>query len=94
MVGQTMSDQFLVELTDLVKQFPVRGGVLQRQIATVDAVAGVSMSIAKGETLVSIADRYFYSERTLRRRLQSVCIKLGVQDRAGAIRAAERLGLF
>ncbi len=51
-------------------------------------------SIARGETLVSIADRYFYSERTLRRRLQSAYIKLGVQDRAGAIRAAERLGLL
>lgn len=51
-------------------------------------------SIARGETLVSIADRYYYSERTLRRRLHSAYLKLGVQDRAGAIRAADRLGLL
>jgi oligopeptide/dipeptide ABC transporter ATP-binding protein len=41
----------LVELRDLVKEFPVRGGVLQRQIATVQAVAGVNLAIAKGETI-------------------------------------------
>jgi peptide/nickel transport system ATP-binding protein/oligopeptide transport system ATP-binding protein len=41
----------LVELRDLVKEFPVRGGVLQRQIATVQAVAGVDLAIAKGETI-------------------------------------------
>lgn len=46
-----MNEQPLIQLTDLVKQFPVKGGILQRQIATVDAVAGVSMSIAKGETV-------------------------------------------
>ncbi|MCZ7533676.1 MAG: dipeptide ABC transporter ATP-binding protein [Acidimicrobiia bacterium] len=46
-----MSDQPLIELTDLVKQFPVRGGVLQRQVATVNAVAGVSMTISRGETV-------------------------------------------
>jgi peptide/nickel transport system ATP-binding protein/oligopeptide transport system ATP-binding protein len=38
-------------MTDLVKQFPVRGGVFQRQVATVNAVAGVSLSIKKGETV-------------------------------------------
>jgi peptide/nickel transport system ATP-binding protein/oligopeptide transport system ATP-binding protein len=41
----------LVELRDLVKEFPVRGGVLQRQIATVQAVAGVDLAVAKGETI-------------------------------------------
>jgi oligopeptide/dipeptide ABC transporter ATP-binding protein len=41
----------LVELRDLVKEFPVRGGVLQRQVATVQAVAGVDLAIAKGETI-------------------------------------------
>jgi peptide/nickel transport system ATP-binding protein/oligopeptide transport system ATP-binding protein len=41
----------LVELRNLVKEFPVRGGVLQRQIATVQAVAGVDLAIAKGETI-------------------------------------------
>ena len=41
----------LVEIRDLVKEFPVRGGILQRQVATVRAVAGVDLDIVKGETL-------------------------------------------
>mgnify|MGYP001825834244 CR=1 FL=1 len=41
----------LVVAKDLVKQFPVRGGVFQRQIATVNAVAGVDLTIHKGETV-------------------------------------------
>jgi len=41
----------LVEIRDLVKEFPVRGGILQRQIATVRAVSGVNLDIHKGETL-------------------------------------------
>ena len=41
----------LVVAKDLVKQFPVRGGVFQRQIATVNAVAGVDLAIHKGETV-------------------------------------------
>jgi oligopeptide/dipeptide ABC transporter ATP-binding protein len=41
----------LVVMKDLVKEFPVRGGVLQRQIGTVDAVAGVNLTINKGETV-------------------------------------------
>ena len=43
--------EFLVEVKDLVKQFPVKGGVLQRQIGTVDAVDGVSFDIKKGESI-------------------------------------------
>ena len=45
------SDPYLVEMTDLVKQFPVRGGVFQREVATVNAVAGVNLSIREGETV-------------------------------------------
>ncbi len=41
----------LVVIKDLVKQFPVRGGVFQRQIATVNAVAGVDLTINRGETV-------------------------------------------
>jgi len=41
----------LVEVRDLVKHFPVRGGVLQRMVAVVQAVDGVSFDIARGETL-------------------------------------------
>lgn len=45
-----MSDP-LVVASNLVKQFPVKGGILQREIATVNAVAGVDMTIHRGETV-------------------------------------------
>jgi peptide/nickel transport system ATP-binding protein/oligopeptide transport system ATP-binding protein len=41
----------LVEVTDLVKHFPVRGGILQRTVGVVQAVDGVSFTIERGETL-------------------------------------------
>jgi oligopeptide/dipeptide ABC transporter ATP-binding protein len=44
-------DQDLVVVKDLVKYFPIKGGVLQRVQAWVRAVDGISFSIKKGETL-------------------------------------------
>jgi peptide/nickel transport system ATP-binding protein/oligopeptide transport system ATP-binding protein len=41
----------LLQVSDLVKYFPVRGGLLQRTQGVVQAVDGVSFSIAEGETL-------------------------------------------
>src|SRR5919107_2274594 len=41
----------LVEVENLVKHFPVRGGILQRAVNVVKAVDGVSLTIRKGETL-------------------------------------------
>jgi oligopeptide transport system ATP-binding protein len=41
----------LLEVKDLVKHFPVGGGVLGRATGTVRAIDGVSFSIRKGETL-------------------------------------------
>jgi peptide/nickel transport system ATP-binding protein/oligopeptide transport system ATP-binding protein len=41
----------LVEVRDLVKVFPVKGGVLQRTVAEVRAVDGVSFVVRRGETL-------------------------------------------
>ncbi len=40
-----------LELVDLKVYFPVLGGVLRRQIATVKAVDGISLAVKKGETL-------------------------------------------
>ncbi|MEX2184792.1 MAG: oligopeptide/dipeptide ABC transporter ATP-binding protein [Chloroflexota bacterium] len=41
----------LVQVADLVKHFPVRGGILQRTVGMVQAVDGVSFEIRRGETL-------------------------------------------
>jgi peptide/nickel transport system ATP-binding protein/oligopeptide transport system ATP-binding protein len=41
----------LLDVTDLKKHYPVRAGVLRRQVGTVHAVDGVSFSVDHGETL-------------------------------------------
>ncbi|HEX9028588.1 MAG TPA: dipeptide ABC transporter ATP-binding protein [Anaerolineales bacterium] len=41
----------LVQVKDLVKHFPVRGGILQRVVAWVQAVDNVSFTVKEGETL-------------------------------------------
>jgi peptide/nickel transport system ATP-binding protein len=46
-----MSASVSLEVKDLVKHFPVRGGLLQRRRAVVRAVDGVSFTISRGETL-------------------------------------------
>ncbi len=45
-----MSDTIL-EVTDLVKRFPIKGGFFGQTTAVVDAVSGVSFSVGRGETL-------------------------------------------
>ncbi len=51
MTSAKETNSTLVEVDNLVKYFPVFGGVLRRQIAEVKAVDGVSFSIRQGETL-------------------------------------------
>src|SRR5260370_4189270 len=41
----------LLEVSDLVKHYPVRSGVLRRKVGTVHAVDGVSFAVGVGETL-------------------------------------------
>ncbi len=41
----------LVRTEGLVKRFPVKGGIFQRTVANVKAVAGVDLEIRKGETI-------------------------------------------
>lgn len=50
--------------------------------------------VIDGDTIVSLGERFHFSERTIRRRLQSAYLKLGVDDRTGAIRVIERDGLL
>ena len=53
----------ILEVTDLVKEFPIRGGLLQREVATVSAVAGVSFSVAGRDARASWASRAAASRR-------------------------------
>jgi len=43
--------QPLVQIKDLVKSFPIKGGLFGREVASVKAVSGVNLEIRKGETL-------------------------------------------
>ena len=45
------STKALIQVENLVKYYPVRGGVLRRVVAQVQAVDDVSFAIKKGETL-------------------------------------------
>jgi peptide/nickel transport system ATP-binding protein/oligopeptide transport system ATP-binding protein len=49
--GGTAAGAPLVEVRGLVKHFPVRGGILNRTVAQVQAVSGVDFDIRRGETL-------------------------------------------
>ena len=46
-----MSSDTLVEVKNLTKRFPVKGGILNRTVAEVSAVNNVSFEIKRGETL-------------------------------------------
>lgn len=46
-----MSEKALLQVNNLKKEFPIRGGVLGRVISSVKAVNGVSFTLNEGETL-------------------------------------------
>ncbi len=46
-----MSAEVLLEVHALRRYFPIRGGLLQRQVATVQAVDDISFAVRRGETL-------------------------------------------
>ena len=41
----------VLEVRDLVKEYPVRGGLLRRETNTVKAVNGISLTLERGKTL-------------------------------------------
>jgi oligopeptide/dipeptide ABC transporter ATP-binding protein len=46
----------LLTVTDLHKHFPVRKGILQRQVGAVQAVDGINFTVKKGETLALVGE--------------------------------------
>ncbi len=46
----------LLQVTDLTKHFPIRRGLLQRQIGAVQAVDGLTFDVARGETLSLVGE--------------------------------------
>ena len=48
---ETVKPPPLLEARDVVKHYPIRGGVLYKQIAAVKAVDGVTMTIGRGQTV-------------------------------------------
>ena len=51
-----MSSAEILTVTDLKKHFPVRRGLLQRVVAEIKAVDGVSFALAAGETLCLVGE--------------------------------------
>lgn len=45
------SKEVLLSVRNLVKKFPIKGGILSREVASVKAVSNISFDIRKGETL-------------------------------------------
>jgi oligopeptide/dipeptide ABC transporter ATP-binding protein len=46
-----MSSEYLLEVNNLTKSFPIKGGIFGREVGSVKAVNNVSFKIKKGETL-------------------------------------------
>ncbi len=46
----------LLEVRDLKKHFPIRGGLLRRQIGAVKAVDGVNLTVDRGETMSIVGE--------------------------------------
>lgn len=47
----TANNEVLLSVRNLVKRFPIKGGILSREVASVKAVSDVSFDIKRGETL-------------------------------------------
>jgi oligopeptide/dipeptide ABC transporter ATP-binding protein len=70
----------VLEVEGLIKHFPIKGGLLQRQIGVVRAVEDVSFTLRRGETL-SLVGESGCGKTTVSR-----CILRALRPTAGAIR--------
>ena len=48
---ENSQNDYLVETRNLVKYYPIRGGVFLKEVAAVKAVDDVSLTIRSGETM-------------------------------------------
>jgi peptide/nickel transport system ATP-binding protein/oligopeptide transport system ATP-binding protein len=54
--GAASRDGPLLEIEGLVKDFPIRGGLLRRTVANVSAVAGLDVAVHRGETFSLVGE--------------------------------------
>ena len=78
-----MSGEVLLEVRNVKRYFPVRGGVLQRKVATVQAVDGISFSVQRGETLGIVGESGCGKSTTARLLMQLLVADAGTITFAG-----------
>jgi DNA-binding NarL/FixJ family response regulator len=54
---------------------------------------GMLQRLSDGATVVQLADEFYLAERSVRRRLENLYVRLGVSGRAAALKRASQLGL-
>jgi peptide/nickel transport system ATP-binding protein len=82
-----MSADTLLEVRNLKRYFPIRGGLLQRQIATVQAVDDISFEVRRGETLGIVGESGCGKSTTAR-----LLIQLLVPDAGTIVFAGRTVG--
>ena len=80
-----MSAEPLLEVTDLVKHFPVKAGILiDREVDQVRAVDGISFSVPRGQTLGLVGESGSGKSTACRAMLQLLDADLGLGPLRGA----------
>ena len=83
-----MSVDALLEVRNLKRYFPIRGGLLQREVATVQAVDDISFEVRRGETLGIVGESGCGKSTTAR-----LLIRLLVPDRGTIAFAGRTVGI-